>query len=391
MIDSIYKIEKWHLPPDIDAYKNYLELLKNKNRYIGIDYLEKDITSYPLYVYLKARFGEPNGSMMALRHPSSDNYIQWNYLIFCEDKYIDFICTDTKIQVVINSITEIEKIDVKKLVEIVKNDFKNFGKELKSVKNKLEKWTVFVNPYKRLENVIKDLESEYNSLNLENIKPPTFSNTTDNLKLDQENISNYLSVYNRAVVLGTSITMILPILGEAFINLLIFLLAKNEIKTDNRLMESLFREQIDLRVKKLHLNCNGFDKPINGDDQRFKDFHSLMNGRNDFLHGNIDPFKFSYEEVYFDDKIPLYNSDMNFFAKAATNQLKFIEPTEIKERISIVKNFITFILESLTSAYKNEVLMLMNTINPGYNPVKNKVGILFSNFIMEPIRYGNKK
>jgi len=116
-----------------------------------------------------------------------------------------------------------------------------------------------------------------------------------------------------------------------------------------------------------------------------------MNGRNDFLHGNIDPLKFSYEEVYFDDKIPLYNSDMNFFTKAATNQLKFIEPTEIKKRISIIKNFITFILESLTSGYKNEVLMLMNTINPGYNPVTKKVGILFSNFIMERIRYGNKK
>ena len=34
-----------------------------------------------LYVYLKARFGPPNGVQMALRNQSSDNLVHWHYTL----------------------------------------------------------------------------------------------------------------------------------------------------------------------------------------------------------------------------------------------------------------------------------------------------------------------
>ena len=34
--------------------------------------------------------------------------------------------------------------------------------------------------------------------------------------------------------------------------------------------------------------------------ERFKNFHTLMNGRNDFLHGNVDPTKLKFDSVFFD-------------------------------------------------------------------------------------------
>jgi len=43
--------------------------------------LDNSLSAADLYVYLKARFGSPNGVIMIARAPHSNNLIQWHYTL----------------------------------------------------------------------------------------------------------------------------------------------------------------------------------------------------------------------------------------------------------------------------------------------------------------------
>jgi len=50
--------------------------------------------------------------------------------------------------------------------------------------------------------------------------------------------------------------MLAPVWAESFVNLVILTLGKPELKTDPRVYEAALRQQIDIRVTSLHLNCS---------------------------------------------------------------------------------------------------------------------------------------
>lgn len=54
----------------------------------------------------------------------------------------------------------------------------------------------------------------------------------------------------------------LPVMAESFVNFLLFILAKPEIKSNDRLYQTTLRQPIDIRVQSLHLNCNGFSSML---------------------------------------------------------------------------------------------------------------------------------
>ena len=116
---------------------------------------------------------------------------------------------------------------------------------------------------------------------------------------------------------------------------MIFILARHELKNDARLYQDYIRKDIDVRVKLLHINCVEFERPINSEDAAYKDFHSLMNDRNDLLHGNIDPRKLSYETVYFDKTIPLFTELQGLAKNSLGVSLVGAEPLESLKRIKI--------------------------------------------------------
>lgn len=52
-----------------------------------------------LYVYLKARFGEPNGLTMLFKNPNdSDNLIHWHHTLRCPSGLIEILCFRFRIE-----------------------------------------------------------------------------------------------------------------------------------------------------------------------------------------------------------------------------------------------------------------------------------------------------
>ena len=119
--------------------------------------------------------------------------------------------------------------------------------------------------------------------------------------------------------------------SRGFVNFVLFCNCEVDIRRDDRLYSSLVRQEVDVRVRALHVHCDGFQRPVDTDAQSFKDFQTLMNGRNDFLHGNVDPQRLAFDAMFADtfgaeQTIPLFRDDRSFLARYLANALKFVEP-----------------------------------------------------------------
>jgi hypothetical protein len=134
--------------------------------------------------------------------------------------------------------------------------------------------------------------------------------------------------------------MLIPVLVETFVNFLIFILCKPEIKRDERLHESVKRAQIDIRIKSLHLHCVGFSKAVDYSTEACKNIHSIFNDRNDLLHGNINPQQEQHEIVYFNRTVPLFVEWRDFYQRCFASQLQSADYDLATKEMDQVQAFI---------------------------------------------------
>lgn len=382
MITEIFDTENW-TAASLDWLSSELKQKDseiNTHTFYSWTNISKSLSPLDLYKLLKARFGIPNGLSMLFKSESSDNLIHWHYTILSKETPIHFWGNSGGLQIGIklqNSIAFTDS-DWNILIDNIKKSYSKYGKEMNLVQLEFEKWTLFINPYTRLYYTLRDLVTELKKLRLTEVEMYKPSSTAEEKQLYFKKFKKWIRNVDRAALLGTAIRMLSPVLAEAFVNLLILMLSKKEYKEDKRLYESFIRQQIDIRVKTLHLNCNGFAKQIDSEKEEFKKFQTLMNGRNDFLHGNVDPNQLTFEDVYFDQKfIPLFKEDEGIIKKMLKNYLTNVEPTKALDDFKIVNEFTAFVLSHLNKNEKDLLEYLMITRTPGINNKTNRIGILF--------------
>ena len=357
--------------------------LKMSDRAIFSAHFRKLISPVDCYTYFKARFGPPNGMINRYKSPSSDNLIHWHYTLFDGTHWIEILGFTTYVKIVVRGKEPWHAKDWLTFVDCLKQNFAKFGKEKSATLHDLEKWRVFVNPYRRLSTAVDSLAREIGkiiSTSTPKLQHPLKKN---DMKRWQAALNQKLILHNKLVQTGLSLKFLTPVLAESFVNLMIFLLAKPELKQDDRSYEATIRQQIDVRASMLAVYCNGFASPIDNKSEEFKAFKRIMDSRNDFLHGNVDPIKFGFEDVYFDQNIPLRKEGGDIFDLAQANSLRFIEPETIIEEVEHVRKFRDYVIRHLEPNIQREVLVALDSPELGLNLKTRGVGVLFPSHSVE--------
>lgn len=368
-----------------------IERLKKANRVFSRFIIGDRITPIDLYTYLKARFGTPNGIQTILRGPHSGNLFHWQYAVGTDSVLFEPTEANLYMEAIVEGVGDPTDAEIDDFFVALKQDFANHGKEMSEVRKGLEYWELFINPYKRLHDVLLRTKQELIDLNLSATDIPKTPHSREELENLQKQIQELGPRFDNALRLGVTLRMLAPVLGEAFVNLLIFILAKEEIKKDSRLYQDAIRREIDVRVKSLHLICDGFEKPVDATSERFKNFHTLMNGRNDFLHGNVDPTKLKFDSVFFDyGTIPIFKKRASFGELALSHKLIHVEPESSLASLDTVLAFIDLVLESLGDNNRKVMTRFMYTTSPGWRPDVGRAGVLFPEIIVHGYSGGPK-
>ncbi|QDT72409.1 hypothetical protein [Lacipirellula limnantheis] len=289
--DHPLNLEMWAIPNG-PQMKRYIEGLTNKSKKAadGVRFpsarvwvKSKAISPVVLYCYLKARFGVPLGFSMMLRHPSTENLIQWHFTIAAGPHMIDVMARNDRIEFWVRADVAISDRDWIEFESRLQQEFERYREPINTVKSLLEHWVLFVNPYRRLNMMVEILRRRITSTEL--VAPPshiTEAESTHEMILALSRArETFVEQMFKSQVDCLSLRMIAPVMAESFVNMLIFLLARPEIKQDKRLYDNAIRSQIDVRVKSLSITCDGFSVPIDGGRKEFKDFCRMMDKRND--------------------------------------------------------------------------------------------------------------
>jgi hypothetical protein len=347
--------------------------------------IREGIRPVDFYVYLKARFGEPNGIQSLLRKNDSDNLIHWHYHLRYHEHKIDILGMSFRIEIFAPPL--LNHPDAKTaFISDVKDDFRNYAEKMGKIRKELESWDVFVNPFYRIKISIESQLSELDELELDKLVYPSYD---DCLRDSGSNeiqglINNYHLKFDKASRLCLNIKLLLPIYAEAFINFLIFALCKSELRNDKRLYDNFVRQNIDVRIKSLHLHCNSFQQPVDYELDICKQFHTFINTRNDLIHGNIDPKMLLFDQVNFDNKtIPLFHDFYDYFHFSVRPSLQNLEPTEIMKDYEMVQDFLTYVVICLEYSVGQEMLNLSQKRELGWNQKTGRLGILFPNIVVD--------
>lgn len=337
-----------------------------------------------LYCYLKARFGPPMGLLTLLRRPDSSELFHWHFHVSIGDGRFEAISSNRGIELRVVSAEALGPEDQRDLLDRIKADFGRVGADMARVRAKLEPWTMFINPFARLNRLVGQYYDEL--LDLENSgeppRPPSdVIPSSRDVREFHAAMEKWTEGLRRASHLALALQLTTPVLGEAFVNLTILLLANSDLRTDRRLYDARIRDQIDVRLRGLHQICRGFRQALDPEAEEFKQFHSIMNQRNDLLHGNVDPLTHRFDEIYFEGTVPIFKEDDVFLTRFPRLANESLRPGTALDAVEWVSAFVLYVLECLDDDHHELVLRCLNEEALGWREDKGRVGVLFPDAI----------
>lgn len=335
------------------------------------------ISPLDMYCYLKARFGEPNGFQTFLRKKdTSDNWIHWDFNLKAGDADIHISCMSREMHFILSeALSDSEWLT---FLTNIKADFSRVAKEKSAILKSLEKWVVFLNKFVEIANLCSELHEAI----LDNIegyqKYSTASQNTKKGMKEQQDILKKLG--QRASQLYKScleLSLLTPVLAEAFVNMVILMLCKKEIRNNKSQLESFIRAHIHIKIFDLFYKCDGFLRQIDPGSEAYKKFKHVMDKRNHLIHGNIDPIREKIEEVYFEGTVPLFKESGDNLGKMFEKLERQHRPQEVINNYEAVHIFLLEIVECLNSNVRSGFWRIMEDSKPGYDINRKKVGALF--------------
>lgn len=350
-----------------------------------------EIKPVDLYCYLYARFGPPNGLQNFWRNDSSDNLIHWEWSFACDRGLVHIQGHNFRSE--LHCTGEFPEAEYSRdaVFQQFKADFAAHGKKMSQLRaDVLEKWTQFINPFARIKLAVERLKGELDALSLspDSVKHMSLFDFAS-AEGGQEAWKEMAGKYSTAVGLCFGIRSMLPVMAEAFVNLLLFVLVRPDIKGDKRLLDSVVRQPIDVRIRSLHINCQGFASAVDYTSEPCAKYHSIVNERNDLLHGNFAIEKLSFGTVHFNAKVPVFIEYPTFWDRSFGVELAAVGFDRIEEELGTIESFIEYLLSLLQPSVREHIETIMAKRDLGLNAKTGRIGVLFPDTLVD-MRMGPK-
>ncbi len=337
--------------------------------------VRRHLSPVDVYCYLKGRFGEPNGFANFLRKDDSDNLIHWDFNLKADDEDVYISGMSREIHLVTSA--RMTNENWRDLILGIKADYKRVGKEKSAVLKSLQQWVLFPNRFTEIAAACADLHADIvdNIGGFSNYKtPPATKKGLREYQAALKKLSKRASIVHRSCI---QLSLLTPVMAEAFINLLILALCRPDIKSNQSQFEAFVRSQIHNKLFDLAYKCEGFVRPIDQNSESFKNFKRVMDKRNHAIHGNCDPEREQIEVVYFEGTRPLFKEPGDHIRKFFEALERQYHPEVVIEDYENTHKFLADIMNCLKPSLVEKVWRFMEDRYPGFDIRRKKLGVLF--------------
>lgn len=339
--------------------------------------LTNEMKPVDLYCYFYVKYGSPNGLLTLLKKDTSDNLIHWDWNFATNDGLISVMGMNFRTEIAFKGDFKDKGLTKDMFISQIKTDMGKYGKKITEFRKEIETWTQFTNPYHRIKRAVDQNFKQLDSLDVnperDRLNHPR--NADDSYEME-ESWRSLSTKYSSAVGLVFGLRAMLPVLAESFVNLVFFVLARPEIKSNDRLFKSLIRQNIDIRVQTLHLHCLGFKSAVDYSAKECKAFHSLMNERNDLLHGNVEVSKLAIGDIYFHGNTPLFKQYDDFWSITIGASMESVRFAMIHSDYSAIEEFIEYVVQQLDEEVSEQIRFIVEQSLMGINAKTGRLGFL---------------
>ena len=124
------------------------------------------------------------------------------------------------------------------------------------------------------------------------------------------------------------------------------------------------------------------------EDPVFGRYWTVVNRRNDIIHGNVDPVRDALEAVYFHGKRPLYKTGGDRIRQHWNRLIERYRPQEVVDDYLAMHVFILDILDHMTADGRRTIEMIMEDTQPGWDNRRKKPGRLFPDHVATTVFEG---
>lgn len=350
--------------------------------------LQKTVSPFDAYTYLYARFGAPNGLQTFLARDDSDNLFHWDYNLKAGEKNLVLTGASEEVHVWFDG--EFSDADCWQFIENLRADFGRVGQDKGRFAATLEKWSIFPNQYLAIANRCAELYETITNA-LPRIEKNILADelTTQRLASEKKRQSHG-KLMSAITTAPTELSVLIPVMFESFVGLIIAGLTRPEVKRNAEVFTAFVRSPLNQKLTAMAEKCRGFERPIEPNNPAFGRYWSVVNKRNDILHGNVDPVRDSLEVVYFHGKRPLYKSGGDRIRQHWVRLIDQYKPREVVDDYIAMHMFIIEILNHLTPTYRQSIWLVMEDTQPGWDNRRKIFGRLFPDHVVPTVFEGTR-
>lgn len=360
---------------------------KKKGSRKGSLILQKTVSTFDAYTYLHARFGPPNGLQTFLAKDDSDNLFHWDYNLRAGDNELIFVGATQEIHVWFDH--DLSDAECWRFIEGLKADFARVGREKGRFSGTLEKWHIFPNQYLSLANRCGELYDTIATA-LPKAKKLILAEDFVGNDLQAKKARSIPKLMSAITTAPTELSVLMPVMFESFVGLLVAGLTKQDLKQDLAAFNAFIRSPLNQKLTAMADNCVGFSRPLEQANPAFGRYWSVVNKRNDVIHGNVDPVKDTLEVVYFHGKRPLYRSGGDRIRQHWIGLVQQYKPQEVMDDYIATHEFIIEILDHLKPATRRSIEIIMEDTQPGWDNRRKIFGRLFPGHVATSLFEGTR-
>lgn len=305
------------------------------------DYVLKpaSISPYQAYKSLKEEFGAPNSQMF------DEMKSQWQYSLQSPEAYFeiyDWKVFSWSIAVYLKEgITISPEAVAESLLKVLENQAQKHNSEINK-KLKEPDGVVIENPFMTYRETADSLYELLKEL--------------QNPKKNSEGILEFGGWMIHYDLCRSAFIMYFSSV-EGFVNLIYELYLRKELR-EKRIYDRISREQIDLKLRLAPIYCECFQADVL--DPRavaFKNFHSLANLRNDFVHANLT--KPMMNPVIYEDDIEFVIDSDSTTAIGIPSNFREFESHHVEKAKHITQSLIDYVVSAMNPRFRREFEYVM--------------------------------
>lgn len=331
---------------------------------------------------LRARFGGPNGPLTFLgpKGGDPDGPFKWDYLFAPVGAL--------RIQV-IRGTAGIEiwwwggDVTREDILAYFDANLDRYPEKIDAQIGKLEDYTLILNPYVRHRSMAKLAAEELAQLNPSPPSMPGQVVLDRSALLEQgQRFSEYINCVERQALYAMLLVTESAFAAEAYLNLLVALLARPEVRNSKTLLEETLRRRWREKLERLPIDCLHFDRSPDMGDSRVRDAKELFDLRNHIAHSYPDKRRMRIGNMWFQDRFPILPWAVPFheFAFALSNQLPSVD--EALAAKSASESFVEMIRDLLSKKIHEKHDLFISANPLGYNETKGIYGVPFGQHVI---------